>query len=127
MPSMRTLTVYTAESLVERWKARAERLRTVYGDVGTAHQIECCAAELEAILAASMEMEAAHHGDPEPDTTCSRCGENISPNAVGGWANFDRVAMGAGHYAVLCPDGIHTHSPEADPNALLEWSQGVRP
>lgn len=63
---MRTLTVHTADELVARWRLRAERLRTEWGDVSTAHAIDCCAVELEAILLASMELEAAHHGDPEP-------------------------------------------------------------
>lgn len=69
---MRTLNVYTVDELVERWKRRAVNLAdpgTVLGsgqyEQGQAQAYRCAAAELMAILAASMEMEAAHHGDPE--------------------------------------------------------------
>jgi hypothetical protein len=112
---MRTLTVYTADALVERWKRRAvelvtdlDRLGDDLGDYergykeGEAQAYRCAAAELMAILAASMEMEAAHHGDPEP--VCVIC------HKVGHDTNE--------HFE---------DDPEADPNALLEWSQGMRP
>lgn len=49
------------------------------------------------------------------DMTCGRCGETIgrnrNPIEFGGYANFGKVAMSAGHYAILCPDGIHYHTP----------------
>lgn len=47
----------------------------------------------------------------ETETTCERCGETIELNAIGTWTNFGRVAMGAGHYATSCPDGVHEHQP----------------
>ncbi len=114
---MRTLTLHTADELVERWRARAERRRTVWGDPDGAHQIECCATELAAILAASMEMEAAHHGDPEPLSLTSPPGT--------GWTGRPgdcRVCgVGLPQHHFQCP------VPEADPNALREWLAGERP
>jgi hypothetical protein len=71
---VRTLTLHTANELALRWKAKAARLnadsvaaetvteRARLLDVATAYR--ACAAELDAITAVSMELEAAHHGDP---------------------------------------------------------------
>jgi hypothetical protein len=73
---MRTLTLHTADDLVERWKRRAEELSAAEGvsgpyergyKDGEAQAYRCAAAELMAIVAVSMELEAAHHGDPEND------------------------------------------------------------
>ncbi len=75
---MRTLTLHTADELVERWRRRAVAaaenaidsaakgwdFTAGYGE-GMAQGYRVAAAELLAILAASMELEAAHHGDPE--------------------------------------------------------------
>lgn len=70
MPSMRTLTLHTADDLVVQWKRRAMELAdTVLGagdyEAGLAQGYRVAAAELAAIVAVSMELEAAHHGDPE--------------------------------------------------------------
>ena len=67
---MRTLTVHTADELATRWKRRAMELADSClgaGDyeAGMAQGYRVAAAELQAICAVSMEMEAAHHGDPE--------------------------------------------------------------
>lgn len=73
---MRTLTVHTADELAVRWKRKASDLNAAARttrtpteaarllDVAQAYRV--CAAELDAITAVSMELEAAHHGDPEP-------------------------------------------------------------
>jgi hypothetical protein len=96
---MRTLTVHTADELVERWKRRAMdreavAARVIIGngdyEMGEAQAYRCAAAELMALLAASMEMEATHHGDPEPVD----------------WSSYPE--------------------PE-DPNGILEWLLGQRP
>jgi hypothetical protein len=78
---MRTLTLHTADALITRWKARAHALdleagkrpaddrieRMLAGEArAQAQALRVCAAELAAICAASMELEAAHHGDSEP-------------------------------------------------------------
>jgi hypothetical protein len=72
---MRTLTVQTADELAVRWKrkafdlnASAKEARTPTEaarllDVAQAYRV--CAAELDAITLVSMELEAAHHGDPD--------------------------------------------------------------
>jgi hypothetical protein len=67
---MRTLTVHTADELLTRWKRKAAELMVADTDPGLyeeglAHGYRVAAAELAAIVAVSMEMEAAHHGDPE--------------------------------------------------------------
>lgn len=63
---MRTLTVHTADELVTRWRTGAAQRRALWGEMDErAHAVEICANELEAILLASVELEAAHHGDPE--------------------------------------------------------------
>jgi hypothetical protein len=54
---MRTLTVHTADELVERWRIRALRWRFAWGDVSTADAVEACADELEAVLRVAMEAE----------------------------------------------------------------------
>ena len=66
---------------------------------GKAQAYRVCAAELQALVAVSMEMEAAHGGDPEPEPECPACPQ---PRGHSGPCVFD-------------------------PNALLEWSQGRRP
>lgn len=70
---MRTLTLHTAADLVERWRSKASvgaRVGTDY-DRGMAHAYRVAATELEPLCAVSMELEAAHHGDPEPvDDLC---------------------------------------------------------
>jgi hypothetical protein len=79
---MRTLNLHTADALVTRWKKRAfdldQRAEQGYEnphpgvarlladlDRERAQGYRVCAAELAAIVAVSMELEAAHHGDPE--------------------------------------------------------------
>ena len=89
---MRTLTLHTADALVERWKgwamdsqkaAEAMEGRADYNrgyEHGKAQAYRVAAAELMAICAVSMELEAAHHGDPEPCSPpyhrlgCTGCG-----------------------------------------------------
>lgn len=67
---MRTLTLHTADELVERWKRRAFELdHPSHPDRTAAQAYRVCAAELMAIVAVSMELEAAHHGDPEQEET----------------------------------------------------------
>jgi hypothetical protein len=116
---VRTLNVYTVDELVERWKRRAMNLEDdpaghspyEYGYAnGQAQAYRCAAAELMAILAASMEMEAAHHGDPEPDESGCRIGR---PACLG------NVRCGEDTPCFL--------RRAADANALMEWSQGLRP
>ena len=81
---MRTLTVHTADELLARWKRRACELMvadTKPGafEEGVAHGYRICAAELMALVAVSMELEATHHGDPEPNRWpgfCRECGRD---------------------------------------------------
>ena len=91
---MRTLTVHTADDLLTRWKEKAFRLdlsaaerdhttsqgRQLAGlDRERAQAYRVCAAELAAIVAVSMELEASHHGDPEPNRWpgfCRECGRD---------------------------------------------------
>jgi hypothetical protein len=74
---MRTLTVHTADELAVRWKRKAMQLmesedalesmgRNGEALKAAAQAYRVCAVELQALLAVSMELEAAHHGDPEP-------------------------------------------------------------
>ena len=108
---MRTLTVHTADELVERWKRRAIKLLADPTDdyfEGMAQGYRVCAAELMGILAVAMEQEAAHHDDPEPP-------DDVCQNPDHG---NHRFAVGA--------ECMSWDNP-ADPNALLEWSQGQRP
>jgi hypothetical protein len=71
---MRTLDLHTADDLAVRWKKRAAEAAASCnaGDefdgyyAGLAEAYRAAAAELDAVAAVTMEMEAAHHGDPEP-------------------------------------------------------------
>jgi hypothetical protein len=106
---MRTFTVHTADELVARWRAKAERSRTVWQDESCAHVVEVCADELEALLLASLELEAAHHGDPD---------------AL--WPEAGAVWEAEGTTWVHCADGVARELAGDDPNALREWQQGLR-
>lgn len=101
MPSVRTLTIHTADELVTRWKAKAHQLdldadanpvRTSYlVDTARAQAYRVCAAELAAIVAVSMELEAAHHGDPEVDRFASDDAEDAdAANALMDWSQGRR-------------------------------------
>lgn len=80
---MRTLTVHTADELAVRWKRMALKLTaeaesTEVAGAGVAiraaaEAYRVCAVELQALAAVTMELEAAHHGDPEMET------ETVSP------------------------------------------------
>lgn len=106
---MRTLTVHTADELATRWKRRAFDLNNESRNARTttekarlldvAQAYRCCAAELDAITAVSMELEAAHHGDPEPEVITVSDDEGL---------------------LIRC-------DPSTAANALMEWSQGERP
>jgi hypothetical protein len=132
---MRTLTVHTADELAQRWKRQAfdldqrahrhaddsiGRMLTAL-DAEKAQVFRVCATELQAIVAASMEMEAAHHGDPEPDNDVAE--GNVWPRIGDPFAQTVVEVVGGGADA----------EPEmeteivSDPNALMEWSQGRRP
>jgi hypothetical protein len=78
---MRTLTLHTADELAARWKRQAAELsergalRALKGghnnrlmsdlDNQQAQTLRCCASELQALVAVSMEQAAIDHGDPE--------------------------------------------------------------
>lgn len=64
---MRTLTVHTADELVEQWRLRALRWRVAWGDSSTAHAVDVCAAELQGLLDAAIAAEAADHAEPHDD------------------------------------------------------------
>lgn len=74
---MKTLTLHTADELLTRWKTKAHQLDLAAEGFSTAalklpfqeaaQAYRVCAAELAAIVAVSMELEAAHHGDPDND------------------------------------------------------------
>ena len=89
---MRTLTVHTADDLIARWKgwamdsqvaAEAMEGRPGYNrgyEHGKAQAYRVAAAELMAIVAVSMELEATHHGDPEPEEDkCPNCDDPGHP------------------------------------------------
>lgn len=148
---MRTLTLHAADELAQRWKRRASDLDRAAKSRGSddrlarhlaaldrerAQGYRVCAAELHALVAVTMEMEAAQHGDPEPRT--GAYGAPIPPGDCGAyWADEGGEWMchrPKGH------EGDHRHHdlpldvilrlflpPEPDPNALLDWSQGRRP
>ena len=64
---MKTLSIHTCDELVERWKRWAEELddgRMGTYEAGKAQGYRVCATELMAVISVSMELEAAHHGDP---------------------------------------------------------------
>jgi hypothetical protein len=150
---MRTLNVHTADDLAVRWKRRAFDLnneargaRTVTEkarllDVATAYR--ACAAELDAITAVTMEMEATHHGDPEdglgrPGWRCGAEGPERGQTcdlSVGHdgphckappygtmWAQTENDPQPTSGY-----DAHGNFHVGVDPNALMEWSQGGRP
>ena len=97
---MRTLTVHTADELVERWKRQAIKLLADPADdyfEGMAQGYRVCAAELMGILAVAMELEATHHGNPEPVD----------------WSSY--------------PGRIDGDPEPEDPNGILEWLLGQRP
>jgi hypothetical protein len=72
---MRTLTVHTADELAQRWRRLAHVLDGQAAETALpeaaprireiAQTYRVCASELMALVAVSMELEAAHHGDPE--------------------------------------------------------------
>jgi hypothetical protein len=97
---MRTLTLHTADDLAVRWKRKAFELgeramsypqhrigrHLAALDREAAQAYRVCATELDAIVAVSMELEAAHHGDPEPELET----ETVSPNALLDWSQGNR-------------------------------------
>lgn len=89
---MRTLTLHTADELAVRWKRRAVELEgTNAYEQGKAQGYRVCAAELLAIVAVSMELEAAHHGDPEVDRFPSDDAEDAdAANALLDWSQGRR-------------------------------------
>jgi hypothetical protein len=135
---MKTLSVHTAEELIGRWRLRAERWRSGYNDVSTAHAIDCCAVELEAILMAHMELEAAHHGDPEPSRSFSWSGRGGSGRDLDEPSrSILPVERHGEELDDLCQNPRHNHHRYAsgpdcmdfrdDANALGEWARGERP
>lgn len=114
---MRTLTVQTADELVERWKRRAAKLGRITHstpsdyELGQSYGYRAAAAELMALVAVTMELEAAHHGDPE---CCPNCDEPGDPG--------HHWLAEAEAYVCFGRDSEHL-----DENALMEWAQGRRP
>jgi hypothetical protein len=92
---MRTLALHTADELAVRWKRWAEHLSAEIADSdrfvanmgdyergykeGRAQAYRVAAAELQALTAVSMELEAAHHGDPEPDSELAARAFGVPP------------------------------------------------
>ena len=130
---MRTLDIHAADELVTRWKRRAfeldlsaerrptDRIGRLLRDLDRekAQGMRVCAAELAAVVAVTMELEAAHHGDPEPD---ERTGARRRPERLDGSGREMRVGglvlPPGGKRAAHRPAAFRTTRPSASRTTL---------